>query len=102
MEKFRTYWNTNSLLKPGDKYIQIELNNSAARPIITRNSGELLEGQLITSTEESIECENLELAMHEARRLCEEAVQQGYYGYSLPVHGKSLPKQLEVECPSSP
>ena len=100
MEHFRTYWNTNSLLKPGDKYIQVELNNAAPKPIITRRSGELLEGHVITSSEKCLECKNLELAMDEAKRLGEEAVQQGYYAYVLPVHGPDLPKQLEVECPS--
>lgn len=100
MEKSRTYWNTNSLLKPGDRYIQLELNNAGPKPIITRRSGELLEGYLITSTEECIECENLELAMKQAKRLCEEAVQQGYYAYCLPAHGKSLLKRPKMECPS--
>lgn len=64
------------------------MNNVAPKPIVTRHSGELLEGFLTTShKEESIECDSIELALKEATRLCEEAVHQGYYAYSFPVHG---------------
>ena len=88
MDMCRTYWNTNSLIKRGDKYIRIELNNTAPKLIVTRHSGELLEGFVPKSDkEESIECESVDLALKEAARLCEEAVHQGYYAYFLPVHG---------------
>lgn len=88
MDNCRTYWNTNSLIKLGDKYIRIELINAAPKPIVTRHSGELLEGFVTKSDkEESIDCDSIDLALKEAARLCEEAVHQGYYAYCFPVHG---------------
>lgn len=89
MNQSRTYWNTDSQIKPGDKYIEIGLNNAVPKPIVTRYSGEVLEGLVIKSNkDESIECTNLDLALKEAERLCKEAVHQGFRAYELQEHGK--------------
>jgi hypothetical protein len=47
MNQCRTYWNTNVQIKPRDKYIQIGLIDAAPKPIVTRQSGEVLEGRVI-------------------------------------------------------
>jgi hypothetical protein len=94
MNQSRRYWNTDSQIKPGDKYIEIALNNAVPKPIVTRSSGEVLEGLVIRSNkEEAIECTNLDLALKEAERLCKEAVHQGFRAYLLQVHGEDQLKR---------
>ena len=88
MNQYRTYWNTDAHIKPGDKYIQVRLSNADPKPIVTRHSGEVLDGLVIKDCQdESIECASLDYAMKEAERLCKEAVQKGYRAYFPLVHG---------------
>ena len=97
MNEYRTYWNTHAQIKPGDKYIQITLSNAGPKPIVTRNTGEVLEGLVITTCqEESIECASLDRALREAERLCEEAVRQGYRAYLPSVHGGTMPEHAQA------